>query len=254
MSELTIYICPKCGGEMSVSPKDKFVQCSYCGLVGQRELDSYEQAGMSAQMLAQKLMDYRERMPMYEKLRKDLMAAKAKLDSYNGNIKKAQRKGFLGTLGIAAGGAGVIIILIAIVAGFTLLAHWIFDKWWIYLIGAFFAVSMVASTGKDIGSAMKDSKDAVDYDKDLEVYNRAKKSYDDFCTTFDVNFVAEQYRNTQALDYVINLFNTNQAANLGDAFRRYDEYQHYARMEAMQKQQLDLQKKQFQQMGNNSIR
>ena len=122
-----------------------------------------------------------------------------------------------------------------------------------------FSVRLIISAGVYIWSMAGKHKEDVRVNEASEKLSLARKEleevqpqYEKLKASFDPDVVPIQYRNDKALDYVITLFRTGQASNIGDAFRRYDEHLHYEKMEAMQQQQIDLQKQQLRKMDQMS--
>ena len=245
MAELFEYKCPSCGALLKIRPEESFVKCSYCGTIVERELDEDEKANASAKKLAAKLEKYKNDMYELERLKDRFLLAGARVNSLEKESVRESK--FMHECPLVV----PIIIMTLVVIGLIGTNE---DK------GATFLGGLVLAGGVYIWSMIGRSKEDTRVKEASEKLAAARKElkeiqpqYEKLKASFDPDVVPIQYRNDKALDYVITLFRTGQASNIGDAFRRYDEHLHYEKMEAMQQQQIDLQKQQLRKMDQMSI-
>lgn len=244
MAELFEYKCPSCGALLKIRPEESFVKCSYCGTIVERELDEDEKANASAKKLAAKLEKYKNDMYELERLKDRFLLAGARVNSLEKESVRESK--FMHECPLVV----PIIIMTLVVIGLIGTNE---DK------GATFLGGLVLAGGVYIWSMVGKHKEDVRVNEASEKLSLARKEleevqpqYEKLKASFDPDVVPIQYRNDKALDYVITLFRTGQASNIGDAFRRYDEHLHYEKMEAMQQQQIDLQKQQLRKMDQMS--
>lgn len=244
MAELFEYKCPSCGALLKIRPEESFVKCSYCGTIVERELDEDEKANASAKKLAAKLEKYKKDMYELERLKDRFLFAGARVNSLEKESVRESK--FMRECPLVV----PIIIMTLVVIGLIGTNE---DK------GATFLGGLVLAGGVYIWSMVGKHKEDVRVNEASEKLSLARKEleevqpqYEKLKASFDPDVVPIQYRNDKALDYVITLFRTGQASNIGDAFRRYDEHLHYEKMEAMQQQQIDLQKQQLRKMDQMS--
>lgn len=243
MAELFEYKCPSCGALLKISPEESFVKCSYCGTIVERELDEDEKATASAKKLAAKLEKYKNDMHELDRLKDRFLFAGARVNSLEKESVRESK--FMHESPFVV---PVIIMVLAIIGSFGTTE----DK------GATFLGGLILAAGVYIWSMVGKSKEDARVKEASEKLAAAKKEldeiqpqYEKLKASFDPEVVPIQYRNDKALDYVIALFRTGQASNIGDAFRRYDEHLHYEKMEAMQQEQINLQKQQLRKMSDN---
>lgn len=244
MAELFEYKCPSCGALLKIRPEESFVKCSYCGTIVERELDEDEKANASAKKLAAKLEKYKNDMYELERLKDRFLLAGARVNSLEKESVRESK--FMHECPLVV----PIIIMTLVVIGLIGTNE---DK------GATFLGGLVLAGGVYIWSMVGKHKEDVRVNEASEKLSLARKEleevqpqYEKLKASFDPDVVPIQYRNDKALDYVITLFRTGQASNIGDAFRRYDEHLHYEKMEAMQQQQINLQKQQLRKMDQMS--
>jgi len=244
MAELFEYKCPSCGALLKISPEESFVKCSYCGTIVERELDEDEKATASAKKLAAKLEKYKNDMRELDRLKDKFLFAGARVNSLEKESVRESK--FMHECPFVV---PVIIMVLAIIGSFGTNE----DK------GATFLGGLILAAGVYIWSMVGKSKEDARVKEASEKLAAAKKEldeiqpqYEKLKASFDPEVVPIQYRNDKALDYVIALFRTGQASNIGDAFRRYDEHLHYEKMEAMQQEQINLQKQQLRKMDQMS--
>ena len=244
MAELFEYKCPSCGALLKIRPEGSFVKCSYCGTIVERELDEDEKANASAKKLAAKLEKYKNDMYELERLKDRFLLAGARVNSLEKESVRESK--FMHECPLVV----PIIIMTLVVIGLIGTNE---DK------GATFLGGLVLAGGVYIWSMVGKHKEDVRVNEASEKLSLARKEleevqpqYEKLKASFDPDVVPIQYRNDKALDYVITLFRTGQASSIGDAFRRYDEHLHYEKMEAMQQQQIDLQKQQLRKMDQMS--
>lgn len=244
MAELFEYKCPSCGALLKIRPEESFVKCSYCGTIVERELDEDEKANASANKLAAKLEKYKNDMYELERLKDRFLFAGARVNDLEKESVRESK--FMHECPLVV----PIIIMTLVVIGLIGTNE---DK------GATFLGGLVLAGGVYIWSMIGRSKEDTRVKEASEKLAAARKElkeiqpqYEKLKASFDPDVVPIQYRNDKALDYVITLFRTGQASNIGDAFRRYDEHLHYEKMEAMQQQQIDLQKQQLRKMDQMS--
>lgn len=244
MAELFEYKCPSCGALLKIRPEESFVKCSYCGTIVERELDENEKANASAKKLAAKLEKYKNDMHELDRLKDRFLLAGARVNSLEKESVRESK--FMHECPLVV----PIIIMTLVVIGLIGTNE---EK------GATFLGGLVLAGGVYIWSMIGRSKEDTRVKEASEKLAAARKElkeiqpqYEKLKASFDPDVVPIQYRNDKALDYVITLFRTGQASNIGDAFRRYDEHLHYEKMEAMQQQQIDLQKQQLRKMDQMS--
>ncbi len=244
MAELFEYKCPSCGALLKIRPEESFVKCSYCGTIVERELDEDEKANASAKKLAAKLEKYKNDMYELERLKDRFLSTGVRVKELEKDSVRQTK--FMHECPLVV----PIIIMTLVVIGLIGTNE---DK------GATFLGGLVLAGGVYIWSMVGKHKEDVRVNEASEKLSLARKEleevqpqYEKLKASFDPDVVPIQYRNDKALDYVITLFRTGQASNIGDAFRRYDEHLHYEKMEAMQQQQIDLQKQQLRKMDQMS--
>lgn len=245
MAELFEYKCPSCGALLKISQGESYVKCSYCGTIVERELDEDEKAANSAKKLAAKLDKYKNDMHELDRLKDRFLSTGVRVKELEKDSVRQTK--FMHECPLVV----PIIIMTLVVIGLIGTNE---DK------GATFLGGLVLAGGVYIWSMIGRSKEDTRVKEASEKLAAARKElkeiqpqYEKLKASFDPDVVPIQYRNDKALDYVITLFKTGQASNIGDAFRRYDEHLHYEKMEAMQQQQIDLQKQQLRKMDQMSI-
>lgn len=243
MAELFEYKCPSCGALLKISPEESFVKCSYCGTIVERELDEAEKATASAKKLAAKLEKYKNDIHELDRLKDRFLFAGARVNSLEKESVRESK--FMHECPLVV---PIIIMVLAIIGSFGTNE----DK------GATFLGGLILAAGVYIWSMVGRSKEDARVKEASEKLAAAKKEldeiqpqYEKLKASFDPDVVPVQYRNDKALDYVIMLFKSGQASNIGDAFRRYDEHLHYEKMEAMQQEQINLQKQQLRKMSDH---
>lgn len=243
MAELFEYKCPSCGALLKISQGESYVKCSYCGTIVERELDDDEKATASAKKLAAKLEKYKNDMHELDRLKDRFLFAGARVNSLEKESIRESK--FMHECPFVV---PVIIMVLTIIGSFgtnedkgaTFLGGLI-------LAGGVYIWSMVGKSKED--ARVKEASDKLARARyDLEAI---EPQYEKLKASFDPDVVPVQYRNDKALDYVIMLFKSGQASNIGDAFRRYDEHLHYEKMEAMQQEQINLQKQQLRKMSDH---
>ena len=244
MAELFEYKCPSCGALLKISQEEPYVKCSYCGTVVQRELDEDEKANASAKKLAAKLEKYKNDMHELDRLKERFLSAGVRVKELERETKSETK--FMHECPFVV----PIIIMVLVIIGLFGTNE---DK------GATFLGGLILAGGVYIWSMVGKSKEDTRVKEASDKLARARSDleaiepqYEKLKASFDPDVVPVQYRNDKALDYVIMLFKSGQASNIGDAFRRYDEHLHYEKMEAMQQQQIDLQKQQLRKMDQMS--
>lgn len=246
MDGLTAYKCPSCGANLLVAPQQTYVKCNFCGTSFQRELDSSEQDSLNAQMLADKLTAYKNDLRRYKSLRDSVDFASGKAET-----QKKTSSAPMVNLATLLFGLAFFVILACI--GFLIFDSTLARGIIVFLLITW-SIGIIVEFADGANDKRKEAKAARQANIDEKSYELAKKKFDEFAATFNENLVPEQYRNDQALDYVIELFRYEQVSSLGEAFRHYDEQLHYAKMEAMQQQQLQLQKQQLARMSGKDHR
>ena len=240
MAELFEYKCPSCGALLKISPEESFVKCSYCGTIVERELDDDEKASASAKKLAGKVEKYKKDMHELDTLKDSMLSKDQKIRSLESSSKVES--------GFMRENPGVVPVII-IICGIISLFGSGEDKF-AGLIGCLLAAAVVYGftvSGKDNAekaaseSISKMNAEKKELEEMQDKYNKLKKS-------FDPEFIPSQYRNDQALDYIIGLFRTEQASAMGEAFKRYDDHMHQKKMESLQQEQVDLQRQQLKKM------
>ena len=237
---LLSYKCPSCGANLRISPDEIYVKCAFCGTTAQRQLTAEEQARATAKRLAKKVEQYKKDMHELKRLKGNMLS---KIE----DIQEFERKSKVETSFMRENPL-VVPVIIAICGVLYLFGNG--ENKLAGLIGCLVAAAIVyfyTLNGKE--NAEKEASEAKSHIKPTtDELVDMKTQYDKIKKRFNVNAIPSQYRNDHALDYVIDLFNTEQASSLGEAFKRYDDHMHQKKMEAMQQEQIDLQKQQLEKM------
>lgn len=240
MAELFEYKCPSCGALLKISPEESFVKCSYCGTIVERELNADEQARASAKKLADKVEKYKKDMHELDRLKDSMLSKDQKIRSLESSTKVES--------GFMRENPGVIPVIIIICGIISLFGNG--ENKIAGLIGCLIAAAVVY--GYTISGKENAEKEASE---SLSQMNTARKDlaemqekYDKLKKSFDPEFIPTQYRNDQALDFIIGLFRTEQSSTMGEAFKRYDDHLHQKKMESLQQEQVDLQRQQLKKM------
>ncbi len=240
MAELYKYVCPSCGANISPNSDDKIITCSFCGSVFDRTavLNSFDR--MSAEKLAETVTRYKADLTTYNSLEtKTLKLA----DEVTELTNTPTQMPLWTALIIPVQLVGCILLLIMMYV-----AYKADSKPIMFLTGLLFAAFMVALTTANVKKKrLRRNADnvRVQLREKLEELNAARAEFEQFRQGFDIDAIPKDYRSDEALDYLIGLFCSYQANRLGDAFRMYDEHLHFKKMEAMQKEQVEIQKRQL---------
>ncbi len=239
MAELFEYKCPSCGALLKISPEESFVKCSYCGTIVQRELDDYEKASASAKKLGAKVEKYKKDMHELDRLKDSMLSGDRRLRELESKAHMESKMTWDHPL--------VIPIIIAILAVMSLFANHDISTGVTGLV--FYGVAAVVVYGVTISNKNSAEKAVENARNGIEPARKkleeTKAEYESLKRSFDPEFIPAQYRNDQALDFIIGLFRTEQASTMGEAIKRYDEHVHQKKMEQLQEQQIALQKEQI---------
>lgn len=240
MSELFVYKCPSCGANLKPHPDDAAITCSFCGSVVQRLPGEEEKKRLSASKLEQSTIEYKSELHEYNGLSQRL----TKLEEQVTRLARQDTQPPLWTdllipaqvvcaLGLTAFLVHAIQIKSTPIAVFVLL---LFAALAVFTVVSHMAKRKAQQTAASQREQLKQS---------LSELTTAREEMAALEQHFDIDALPAEYRNDTALDYVIGLFKTGQASDLGEAFRRYDEHSHYKKMETLQSEQVAIQKRQL---------
>lgn len=239
MSELILYKCPSCGANLKPAQGIAMLTCSFCGSVFERSLSSGEQQQISAANLTKATEKYKADLATHAALEaKALRLADEVTRLSQQDTELPMWAELITPIVIVSGGLLLIALIAACIKGvLPIVAAAALAL--VLLVLAFAAKIKADKLKKNADSVRSKLKSTLD---DL---TQARGELEKFEQNFDIDAVPAQYRSDAALDYIIGLFRSGQASKLGEAFRRYDEYSHFKNMEALQREQVAIQKKQL---------
>ena len=237
MNELYKYVCPSCGANLDPTQGEKVISCPFCGSVFDRTgvLNAYDRK--SSEKLAKTVSKYKEDLMTYNGL-------EAKVLRLADEVTELTKK----NTELPMWTAMVMPVFIVLCAVLLIMLIAFKDK-----VGITAAVVVFIAAGAGlIAASFRKSKlkrEADDVRQRLKVklseLNSARSELEQFGQSFDIDAIPKTYRSCEALDYLIGLFGSYQASRLGDAFKMYDEHIHFKKMEALQSEQVAIQKRQL---------
>lgn len=240
MTELYKYVCPSCGANIDPTGDDKVITCSFCGGVYDRTAMLDEQQRKAADALALEFGKYRRDLETYNTLKSaEMQLADEVTQLSNEPAELPVWAAFIVPLQLAS----AVFLLVMLSIGFK--AN---SKPMMFASGLIFAVMMIALMRADANKKrLKREAECTraQLKNKLGELNAARAEVEKFEKEFDISLVPENLRSYETVEYLMYLFKTYQASRTGDAFRLYDLHCHHKKMEALQSEQVELQKKQL---------
>ena len=240
MAELYKYTCPSCGANIDPTGAGKVVTCAFCGSVFDRTeiLNAYDR--MTADKNAAAVKKYKADLAQC----KALNAKTTRLaDEVTELTKKPTEVPLWAMLLMPAQIFWCALMLVMIFAAYKsdnkpmmITAVLLFAPLMLALIFAGVKKKRLAREADETRAQLKAK---------LAELESARKELEAFTKEFSADMIPPAYRSDDTLDYIISLFSSYQAIQLGDALKLCDERSHFKRMEDLQKQQVDIQKKQL---------
>ena len=240
MAELYKYTCPSCGANIDPTGAGKVVTCAFCGSVFDRTeiLNAYDR--MTADKNAAAVKKYKADLAQC----KALNAKTTRLaDEVTELTKKPTEMPLWAMLLTPAQILWCALMLVMIFAAYKsdnkpmmITAVLLFAPLMLALIFAGVKKKRLAREAGETRAQLKAK---------LAELESARKELEAFTKEFSADMIPPAYRSDDTLDYIIGLFSSYQAIQLGDALKLCDERSHFKRMEDLQKQQVDIQKKQL---------
>ena len=230
--KLVEHECPNCGAALQFRDDQVIVTCRYCGAKVERKLDRRTHDKLSAEVNFARVSQYKNDLQTLERLRKNRVTATSRVKLCSQNtfvepnfIERCPFVVFLGLIPIAflllffANGHRSPVILFALVCMLSVIMYIVFAK------RGHAKRELAAEAKARIDEAQKELVKAGD---ELEAFEKR----------FNIDLIPEQYRSYQALDKMLEAFETGQAATMGEAYKLCEEMFAQMRLEEMQKEHL----------------
>lgn len=233
MSEKLIeYLCPSCGANLHFTDDRFIVTCSYCGARVERELDRSEHDKISARKQLAIVKKYYEDMLTLKKLQKNryLAMERVKLCSQNSLAELTFFEKFPIVIFLAGAALATGMFLAAPRSGGVRVIALI------VLLSVLPAFIVLLKRGKDKKALIRES--AARLDQTQKDFVKAGDELEAFEKQFDMSIILERYRDLDTLEYLIHVFETCQAATMGEGLKLCDEYLAQQKLENMKREQL----------------
>lgn len=224
--------CPNCGAALQFRDDQVIVSCRYCGAKIERQLDRRTHDKLSAEVNYARISQYKKDMQTLDKLRKNRATAKSRVKLCSQNtfvepnflekcpyfvlIPAVMLCMFILFASKAEMSAMIVIGLVLVVAVIVMMVN---------MSRANAKRALAAEAKARIDEAQKEFVEAGD---ELEAFEKR----------FNIDLIPEQYRSYEALDKMLEVFETGQAATLGEAYKLCEEMFAQKRLEQMQKEHI----------------
>lgn len=240
MSELTAYKCPSCGANLKVTEGQELLTCSFCSSVFKRDLAQDEKEKVSAAQLAASTEKYRSSLLKHNELVKKL----SRISDEIGALSQKDNSMPLWTMFTIP-----FYILCAVLLVFMFdKAVSTEDKPLMALTALIFLAVFIAAI-VTYSKKAKARKQLFEQNEKLKgllsELGEKRAELEALDSSFDIDTIPKAYRSEDSLEYIIGAFRSGQAHKLGDAFALYDNHRHNRTMEALQREQVEIQKKQL---------
>jgi len=229
---LVEHECPNCGAALQFRDDQVIVTCRYCGAKVERKLDRRTHDKLSAEVNFARVTQYKKDMQTLEALAKKRATATSRVKLCSQNtfvepnfIERCPFVVFLVLIPIAflllffANGHKSPVILFALVCMLSVIMYIVFAK------RGQAKRELAAEARARIDEAQKELVEAGD---ELEEFEKR----------FNIDLIPPQYRSYEALDKMLEAFETGQAATMGDAYKLCEEMFAQMRLEEMQREHL----------------
>lgn len=240
MGELISYKCPSCGAGLKPAQDSAQIVCSFCGSVFERSLSEGEQMRISAAKLAESAEKYKADLAAFTALKEKISQLTVEVNYLS---KKNTDMPLWMVLMLPIQGFAAVMIAFYFISAYKMKS----TPMMIFTGALFTALVISVFVVQHKKRILKSNADSLkeQLKTSLIELTAARIQLKKFEQSFDIDAIPQQYRNDAALDYIIGLFKSGQASKLGEAFRRYDEQSHFKNMEALQREQVEIQKKQL---------
>jgi len=226
------YQCPSCGADLHFAEDQFMITCSYCGARVERELDRNEHDKVSARKQLKTVKKYYDDTLTLHNLQKKRDRAKQRLKLCSENS--------LSELTLLEKHPYIVFA-----AAFVLsVAVFLFDTRSVGLRVVSLLI-LLASLPVFVVQFKKgrDKKQLIDQsakrlDMTQKEFVKAGDELEKFEKSFDISVIPDGYREIKTLEYMIHVFETYQAATMGECLKLCDEYLAQQRLEDMKRQQL----------------
>ena len=243
MAELFKYICKSCGANLDPTNDEKVIKCAFCGSVYDRTAVLDEQQRRAADELADKTEKYKSDLMTYNALKSSELAL---ADEVTRLSQTPTELPLWFVLRMPIQIISAVFLLIMLFIGIRhdsklpmVLGGVIFAAVTFWLISVDIKKKQLTRSAEQVKSDLRSK---------LEELTSARAQLDDFQRGFDIGFIAEGYRDSHTLDYLIGLLRTYQASKLGEAYHLFDLHEHFTKMEMLQSEQVQVQKQQLEVM------
>ncbi len=231
-NQLIEYTCPSCGADLDFKDDQVIVTCSYCGAKVERQLDRRTHDKLSAEVNYARVSQYKKDMQTLEALTKKRATAKSrvKLCSQNTFVEPS----FLER-------CPYFVLIPAFVLSALVLLTSKAEPSAMYVIGLIVIVSvivMIVNMSRANAKRALAAEAKARIDDAQKEFVKAGDELEAFEKRFNIDLIPPQYRSYQALDRMLEAFETGQAATMGEAYKLCEEMFAQMRLEQMQKEQL----------------
>lgn len=214
---MTNYKCPNCAASLSVGKTDNIVKCEYCGTVINLDRTEGEMSSHRAAALAQEVREYKKHKAKVDAAR---LALAQKENRYSQIQKDGEKLSFNTYLTAAAIWLGVYIVIASILSSAL---HYqdvirIFLDIVLFVGCGYYALKFAKS--------QKDKKTEINAEKEEQARiqkNYAQKALDEVSVGFDEDFLPEEARNDDAINFIIKALETERAYTLKQAIGQWED-------------------------------
>lgn len=228
------YQCPSCGADLHYREDQFMITCKYCGARVERKLDRKAQDKVYANQQLKFVRQYRKDMDELKRLQNKRESAKkrVKLCSQNVFVEPTliERVPFFPFI-IAL---PVCVFLILASKGET--TSMVLTGLILFVAAIVCGVSAVR--GKQKRQIAAQAKGRID--EAQKEFVKAGDELEAFEKSFDKKEIPVQYRDDDTLKYLEHIFETAQAATLGEGLKMCDEYHAQKRLEEIKNEELAM--------------
>lgn len=214
--------------------------CAFCGTVVERSYINDEHERLSAEKLAKSACKYKTDLQTHKSLESRALSLADEVSSLS---QQDTGLPMWVSMILPAFLAGCVILLVLLCVGYQAGSKPMMIL--TAVLSAALVVGTVSANAKKKKLRRSAEETNLQLKQKLGQLTAARNELEAFDQTFDIDAVPKEYRSDDALDFIIGLFKSGQSSKLGEAFRRYDERRHFNNMEAMQKEQIAIEKKQL---------
>lgn len=236
--------CPYCCAPLSVSSELKRIKCEYCGqtVLIENELENSYESGyefergrrdannVSASELAEMVRELIEPWDNYGRLIAEEKRLKKEIKTYQKQEKEEASKSSEGNL-VPYFVAGAMFLGMGLIAiGYT--------SWhillWALIISIVFLIALLPR--RTDNSQVFLSK--------LDRYDSVCQELDEIESKYNFDIVPQDYRYEEAMIFIYKALRNQRAYSIQDAINLYEEYLYREEMKTLQREQIELEKKQ----------